>query len=144
MLTIEARSISELGDAARPDLTTPMLFANVALGLGGKLSRPARRPKLERGELQRRVAEAIASGWYRILPHARRRCTERDVSAADIECALESGHPVPRRDRFGQGAGDWSYCFEGQTVDRESLRVVVAFDGWMLVVTVVRLNQREG
>ncbi|MBM4353887.1 MAG: DUF4258 domain-containing protein [Deltaproteobacteria bacterium] len=101
---------------------------------------PARKPKLGRDDLVARVAEAVATGRYRILPHARQRCTERDVAAADVECALENGHPVPRRDRFDVLAGDWSYCFEGRTVDDDQLRVVVAFDGWMLVVTVVRLD----
>ena len=108
------------------------------------MKRPTRKPKLERGELVRRVAEAVTSGQYRILPHARQRCTERDVSVPDIECALDSGHPVPRRDRFDAVAGDWSYCFEGRTVDEEALRMVVAFDGWMLVVTVIRLGAKEG
>jgi len=108
------------------------------------MRRPNRKPKLERGALVKRVAESVTSGRYRILPHARQRCSERDVSVPDIECALENGHPVPRRDRFDSVAGDWSYCFEGRTVDEDALRVVVAFDGWMLVVTVVRLDTREG
>jgi hypothetical protein len=107
------------------------------------MRRAVRKPKLERNELVGRVREAIASGWYRILPHARQRCSERDVSAADIECALERGHPVPRRDRFDRVAGDWSYCFEGTSVDEDRLRVVVAFEDTMLVVTVVRLSGTE-
>lgn len=101
-------------------------------------------PKLDRRELIRLVREAVASGSYRILPHARQRCSEREVSAPDIECALENGHPVPRRDRRDLVAGDWSYCFEGRTMDEELLRVVVAFEDTMLVVTVVRLETREG
>ncbi len=108
------------------------------------MKRPVRKAKLDRSELVTRVAEAIASGRYRVLPHARRRCTERDVAAADIECALGSGHPVPRRDRYDSRAGDWGYCFEGRTVDEDALRVVVAFEDWMLVVTVVRLDGRGG
>ncbi|MBM4321656.1 MAG: hypothetical protein FJ125_17375 [Deltaproteobacteria bacterium] len=54
-----------------------------------------RPPKLERQELLRRVAEAVATGRYRILPHARLRCTEREVSAPDIEHALERGTRSP-------------------------------------------------
>ena len=101
-----------------------------------------RRPKLDREELVKRVREAVSSGRYRILPHARQRCDERNVSAPDIEYALEKGHPVPRRDRFDASVGDWSYCFEGRSVDQELLRVVVAFDGWMLLVTVIRLEKK--
>ena len=104
------------------------------------MKRPGRKQKLAKDDLVARVAEAVASGNYRILPHARQRCNERDVAAADIECALENGHPVPRRDRYDNLAEDWSYCFEGRTVDEDALRVVVAFEDWMLVVTVVRLD----
>lgn len=100
-------------------------------------------PKLERQELLDRVAQALATGEYRVLPHARQRCSERDVSVPDIEAALEQGHHVPRRDRYDDRLASWSYCLEGHSVDRESLRVIVAFEGWMLVVTVVRLGIGE-
>ena len=74
------------------------------------------------------------------LPHARQRCDERKISAPDIEVALEGGRYVPRRDRYDERHGDWSYCFEGASGDGERLRVVVAFEDWMLVVTVVALD----
>lgn len=99
--------------------------------------------KLERHDLVAKVQDAISTGRYRILPHARQRCTERQVAAPDIEYALECGHPVPRRDRYDEGGRSWSYCFEGPTVDREPLRVIVAFEDLMLVVTVVRLTARR-
>jgi hypothetical protein len=100
-----------------------------------KASKPARQDLLDR------VAQAVASGRYRILPHARQRCDERKVSAPDIETALEGGRYVPRRDRFDERQGDWSYCFEGASVDGDRLRVIVAFEDWMLVVTVVALDR---
>ncbi len=108
------------------------------------MRRPRVRPKLAGDELLARVRGAVATGCYRILPHARRRCSEREVTAPHIEQVLETGHRVPRRDRFAPSEQDWSYCFEGRTVDGARLRVVVAFDQWMLVVTVVRLERREG
>jgi hypothetical protein len=37
----------------------------------------------------------------------------------------------------------WSYCFEGATIDGDDLRVIVAFEDWMLIVTVVRLGIHE-
>ena len=102
-----------------------------------------RNPKLDKADVLQRVREAVATGEYRILPHARQRCTERNVSAPDIENALETGHHVPRRDRYDEPSSDWSYCFEGRAVDGDQLRVVVAFEDWMLVVTVVRLDNRR-
>ncbi|GMV27609.1 MAG: hypothetical protein AMXMBFR58_36400 [Phycisphaerae bacterium] len=100
-------------------------------------------PKLDKATLLQRVRAAIATGEYRILPHARQRCTERHVSAPDIENALEAGHHVPRRDRYDEPTGSWSYCCEGPSVDGDLLRVIVAFEDWMLMVTVVRLGGEE-
>ena len=97
-------------------------------------------PKLAPEELVERVSRAVATGEYRILPHARQRCDERRVSVPDIEAALDSGRHVARRDRYDERYGDWSYCFEGKSVDGDPLRVIVAFENWMLVVTVVLLG----
>lgn len=104
---------------------------------------PQRPPKLDDEVLTQRVRDAAASGRYRILPHARQRCDERDVSAVDIAHALAQGHRVRARDRFEQAWRAWSYCFEGKTVDDERLRVIVAFDDWVLIVTVVRLGDHK-
>lgn len=102
-----------------------------------------RPPKLTKDELFARVARSVVSGDYVILPHARQRCTERDVAAPDIEEALSKGRHTPRRDRFDEDHRSWSYCFEGRSVDEVPLRVIVAFEGKMLVVTVVRLDAKE-
>ena len=97
-------------------------------------------PKLAKQGLLASVAHSVASGDYVILPHARQRCTERDVAAPDIEEALSNGRHTPRRDRYDESFKSWSYCFEGRSIGQDLLRIVVAFDGKMLVVTVVRLS----
>lgn len=99
--------------------------------------------KLGRPEVLKRVRKAASRRDYLILPHARRRCDERDVKAPHIEHILATGRAVPGRDRFDEDSGTWSYCLEGRTVDLARLRVVVAFEGTLLVVTVVRLDERE-
>lgn len=104
---------------------------------------PVRPTKLQATDLLAKVRSAVANGRYRILPHARLRCTERDVAAADLELALTTGRHVLRRDRYETVHQAWSYCFEGATIDGDDLRVVVAFEDWMLIVTVVRLGIQE-
>ena len=103
-----------------------------------------RTPKLARQDLLDRVSRAIETGRYRILPHARLRCNERRVSAPDIEAALQAGRYIPRRNRYDERHRDWSYCFEGASVDGDPLRVVVAFADCMLVVTVVLPGPGDG
>ena len=74
---------------------------------------PTKKPKFERSELIGRVHDALQTGKYWIVPHARQRCTERDVSATDIEVALEAHRHVPRRDRFDVSAGRLELLFRG-------------------------------
>ncbi len=85
---------------------------------------------------------SAAKGDYLILPHARIRCTQREVSAVDIEYALEKGRRIKRRDRFDEGLQRWSYAYEGNNIDGEFLRVIIAFIQKLVVVTVVKLGEK--
>lgn len=102
-----------------------------------------RNQKLAAAELVAKVRSAVATGVYYLLPHARLRCTEREVPLPDIEHVFAVGHPVAQRDRCDEPNADWSYCFERTTVDNKKLRIVVAFAGRMLIVTVVRLDAKK-
>jgi hypothetical protein len=96
--------------------------------------------KIEEKSLIDGVKKSIATGNYIILPHARIRCTEREVSAADIEYVLEKGRRVKVRDRFDKQLQRWSYAYEGNSIDGEPLRVVIAFIQKLAIVTVVKLG----
>ena len=94
-------------------------------------------PKADEQVLREAVHVAIETGEYIILPHARQRCRERDVSAMDIEFVLAHGHRAKARDRFAPSLRRWSYGFEGRTIDGNQLRVIVAILERLGIVTVV-------
>ena len=96
--------------------------------------------KVDEKSLINNVKKSIATGDYIILSHARIRCTERDVSAADIEYALEKGRRIKVRDRFDEVLQRWSYAYEGNSIDGEPLRVIIAFIQKLAIVTVVKLG----
>mgnify|MGYP003537893633 FL=1 len=96
--------------------------------------------KIDEKSLNDKIKTSIAKGDYIILPHARIRCTERDISAADIEYALAKARRVKIRDRFDEVLQRWSYAYEGNSIDGESLRVVITFIQKLAVVTVVKLR----
>lgn len=100
----------------------------------------AKPPKADERVLVATVREAIVTGDYVILPHARIRCSERDISATDIEFVLEKGKRTMSRDRYDESWKRWSYCFEGKTIDKEHARVVITFLQKMAIVTVVRIG----
>lgn len=96
--------------------------------------------KIDEKSLIDNVKKSIVTGDYLILPHARIRCTQREVSAADIEYALEKGRRIKRRDRFNEELQRWSYAYEGNSIDGEPLRVIIAFIQKLAVVTVIKLG----
>jgi len=96
--------------------------------------------KTDEKSLIDKVNKSILAGDYVILPHARIRCTQREVSAADIEYALEKGRRIKKRDRFDQELQRWSYAYEGNSIDGKPLRVIITFIQKLAVVTVVKLG----
>ncbi len=107
------------------------------------MRRPTRPPKIEGALLLRIVRNAVRTGQYALKPHARQRCRERDLPASFVAWALETGRHVPSRDRYETRHGAWNYCIEGPSPDGAALRVIVTFQDWMMVVTVVRLGKED-
>jgi Domain of unknown function (DUF4258) len=100
----------------------------------------AKPPKLTEAALFSVVRSALEAGDYVILPHARQRCLEREISVPDIEFVLLQGRRVKNRDRFDFSWQRWSYGFEGKTVDGDHLRVIVVLLERQGIVTIVRLG----
>ena len=100
-----------------------------------------RRPKkCAEADLLIVVRAALETGEYVILPHARQRCREREISALDIESALLCGKRAKSRDRFDPSWERWSYGFEGRTIDGCAIRVVVVLLEQLGIVTLVRIG----
>ena len=90
------------------------------------------------------VHECLKAGRYLDTRHATDRKSERSITRLEVEQALRRGRHVPSRDRFDETHGDlgWTYVIEGKTIDRRSLRVVVAFDEVTrtLIITAIYLD----
>jgi hypothetical protein len=101
-----------------------------------------RPPKLE--NVLVKVRECIENGKYYDTRHASDRKNERSITRLEIRQALLHGRHVPSRDRYDEAFGElgWTYAVEGKTLDRRSLRVIVAFDETTkaLIITAVDLD----
>lgn len=89
---------------------------------------PKRPPKLK--NVLSTVHRCIETGKYLDTRHATDRQNERSITRLEIIQTLRHGRHVPSRDRYDEAYGElgWTYVIEGKTVDRRSLRVVIAFD----------------
>ena len=92
----------------------------------------------------RLIRQRAHAGEFVILPHAKARQIEREISLADIVFVLKNGDRDPDRDEFKKDFQSWNYAVKGQTVDARTLRIAVAFDeSEMLIVTVIPLGKRR-
>lgn len=100
-------------------------------------------------ELYRIVEQKIVAMEYRILPHAKKRKKERDVSDLDIINILEGKRGYGRKrnkpkDKYESNREDCNYCIEGQNKDADKIRIVISFEkNIMPIVTVIRTNSYE-
>lgn len=100
-------------------------------------AKSARLPKVP--DLMPLVHGHLAAGSYVLTIHGKQREAER-ATIQEIEEALRDGHWDKSNDRFDDLEG-WSYAVKGKTHGGRRLRVVIAFEESMLIVTVRDLDQ---
>ena len=100
--------------------------------------RPA---KLEKTKL---LAFLDARPAVYLTVHGKKRVVERGLYLADIRRILWGELRrvyEPARDRWDPSLEQWSYVFQGKGTDGRKLRVVIAIDEGVLVVTVYGLDK---
>ena len=86
------------------------------------------------------IHAALAAVDYVYVGHALKRLDERKVSRPEVEQILMSGHHEKAKDQFDAVFQSWKYALRGRTAEKRELRVVVAFDSGLLVLTVIDLG----
>jgi hypothetical protein len=97
------------------------------------------RPKIE--NLLDRIVDSVESGNYRFSNHARQRMAKRGVDPPEVRYVLRTGWHEARKDQWQEAYEAWNYAIRGSTVDDREVRVVVTFEGSLLGVTVIDLNE---
>ena len=97
------------------------------------------RPKI--ANLLDEIADSVDAGDYRFSNHARQRMAERGVDPPEVRHVLRTGWHEARKDQWQEAYQAWNYAIRGSTVDNREVRVVVTFEGSLLVVTVIDLEE---
>ena len=86
------------------------------------------------------IREAVSSGNYLDAVHALERQEERQITRPEYEYVLLNGYHEKSKDEFKSEYNAWNYSIRGKTLDERELRVIVSFEGQMLVITVIDLE----
>lgn len=102
------------------------------------MAKPKRPPKI--ANIMRLVHRHIEDGTYRDTFHSSNRQSQRNISRLEIEQVLCNGYHEKRKDEYQNQYQSWNYAIRGQTVDKRNLRVIVAFEENMLIITAIDLD----
>ncbi len=90
--------------------------------------------------LLRKIREHIQTGDYLVSSHALERQNQRLVDLKQVLYVLKTGQHEEVKDVFDVKRQVWKYAVCGKTVDGINLRIIVAFEESMIIITVVRLK----
>ena len=90
--------------------------------------------------LLKKVRDHLTKGTYILVKHAIERQKERNIRLPDVLYVLEHGKHEQEKDEFNIKLQAWKYAIRGDTADRIDLRVIVAFQKEMVIITVMKIG----
>ncbi len=95
---------------------------------------------LDDAQLKNEIIRHIKEDRYRLTKHADEELKKDDLDLNDALHVLKIGRHNRDKTRFDAGTQKWRYAIQGKTKDlKKEVRVIVAFIGNMLIITVMEL-----
>jgi len=96
-------------------------------------------PSTKREDVAEIVAARVEAGRWRLSGHAESNMQKREVIQPEVRKVLTSGRRHSDYDEWKPEYESWNYALQDETVDRRTLRVIVAFapNDDVVVVTVI-------
>jgi len=95
---------------------------------------------LKSNDLLQKVKEHIEKGTYIISTHALERQNLRGIALQQVLYVLKNGIREEAKELFDVSRQMWKYAIRGKTLDGINLRVIIAFEGEMIIITVMRVK----
>jgi hypothetical protein len=82
------------------------------------------------------IKEHIENRTYRLTDHALEEMENDNLNVSDVMYVLMHGRHEKSKTVFSTKHQSWNYAIVGKTIDSLEVRVIIAFEGRMMVVTV--------
>lgn len=90
------------------------------------------------------VRKYVVTRKYRITNHAQQRQEKHKITLPDLLFVLSNGIHEKGKTLFDNAFQAWKYAIRGRTIDGSAeLRVIVAFEDEMAVLTMIRLKEEK-
>lgn len=94
------------------------------------------------GDVANEAKKCVKERRYRITNHARQQQERRKITVPEIEFVLTNGFHEKDKTLFDSKLQTWKYAIRGKTIDAIELRIIIAFEENMAVITVIRFSNK--
>jgi DNA-directed RNA polymerase subunit F len=91
--------------------------------------------------LLNKIRELIKKEKYRFTAHAIERRVQRAISVQDTRHVLTHGFHEKGKTTFDERNKAWNYAIRGKTLDNKDLRIIVAIDEELIIITVIKVTK---
>ncbi len=88
-----------------------------------------------------KIREFIRKEKYRFTAHAIERRVQRAISVQDTRYVLTHGFHEKSKTTFDERNKAWNYAIRGKTLDNKDLRIIVAIDEELIIITVIKVTR---
>lgn len=93
-------------------------------------------------DLIEEIQRHIESRNFRLSRHAMDQRRDRDLSLPDVIHVLLNGRHEKEKTLFNTACQQWNYAIRGSTLSGIEARIIVGFEGDMVVITIIRLTKK--
>jgi hypothetical protein len=90
-------------------------------------------------DVLKKVRFHLLNGTYILAKHALQRQMQRQINLPDVLYVLEFGRHEETKDSFDVKRQAWKYAVRGRTLTKIELRIIVAFQDEMVIITVMKI-----
>jgi hypothetical protein len=93
--------------------------------------------------LKKKVIEHLDAGAYELTKHAAEEQADDDLDLLDTLHVLRYGAADQKHTEFNTKSQSWRYGIKGKTEDGNTVIVIVAFKGSMIIITVFKVGKNK-
>lgn len=95
---------------------------------------------MDERDLLKKVKDHVRNHTYFLAKHAIERQMQRHINLPEVLHVLEYGRREKSKDSFDVKRQAWRYSIRGKTTSGVDLRIIVAFEEAMVIITVMKVG----
>jgi hypothetical protein len=92
-------------------------------------------------DILKKIRHLIETDNYIFTEHANGQAKKRKTTIVDVLHVLRNGRHEEEKTIFSIKHQCWHYAINGDTIERSNLRVIVAIEDGLVIITVIKLHR---